>query len=105
MGFAVVNAENTLLQEAAVQGQTFFTASGDDGSQSCSRISAEDTELTVLDPASQPFATAVGGTTLTAVGPPAQETVWNEGSNATGGGISHYWPMPAYQANALPGLR
>jgi subtilase family serine protease len=104
MGFAIINAENTLLQEAAVQGQTFLTASGDNGSESCSRIEPEDTELTVLDPASQPFATAVGGTTLTLIGPPATETVWNEEFVGTGGGLSRNWPMPTYQSGAAAGL-
>jgi subtilase family serine protease len=104
MGFAIINAENTLLQEAAAQGQTFLTASGDNGSESCSRIEPEDTELTVLDPASQPFATAVGGTTLTLIGPPATETVWNEEIVGTGGGLSRNWPMPTYQSGAAATL-
>ena len=63
-GAGVIQFENTLLQEAAAQGQSFFAASGDSGSSQCEQIEEEDTELSVNNPASQPFATGVGGTTL-----------------------------------------
>jgi len=58
--------------------------------------------LGVSDPASQPYVTAVGGTSVTSVGPPAPtETVWNDQLNysegAGGGGISQTFSMPAYQ--------
>jgi Pro-kumamolisin, activation domain/IPT/TIG domain len=96
-----MSAENTLLAEAATAGQTFLAASGDRGSEDCMGSAA----LAVDDPASQPFATGVGGTTLTAVGPPTTETVWNSGGGAGGGGISTVWPMPAYQASSgAPGV-
>ena len=59
--------------------------------------------LAVSDPAGQPYVTAVGGTSVTAVGPPTPtETVWNDQLNyysegASGGGISKTFFMPAYQ--------
>jgi subtilase family serine protease len=65
----------------AVQGQSFFQASGDDGTYYSGSQSADDTNITL-----------VGGTTLSttgAGGPYAAETVWNEyvnGESATGGG-------------------
>ncbi len=57
--------------------------------------------LAVSDPASQPYVTAVGGTSVTALGPAPTEKVWNDRLNysegAGGGGISQMYPMPAYQ--------
>jgi subtilase family serine protease len=89
-----LNAENTLFEQAATQGQSIFVASGDAGSEGCDGSSL----LAVDDAASQPFVTAVGGTTLTTLGPPAGESVWNDGGNgAGGGGISQFWAMPGYQ--------
>jgi hypothetical protein len=104
-----MNAENTLLQEAAAQGQSFFVSSGDTGSEACSRNDEGDTSLSVLNPASQPFATGVGGTTMSPPGPPPAEYVWNEGpysegGGGSGGGISSQWPMPAYQSGAAASL-
>ena len=89
-----LNAENTLFEQAATQGQSIFVASGDAGSEGCDGSSL----LAVDDAASQPFVTAVGGTTLTTLGPPTGESAWNDGSNgAGGGGISQFWAMPGYQ--------
>ena len=100
-------AENALFEEAAGQGQTILDAAGDSGSEDCYRIDTADTGLAVMDPASQPFVTSVGGTTLTALGPPPTETVWNEaadGAGAGGGGISENWTMPWYQSSAPSSL-
>ena len=57
--------------------------------------------LGVSDPASQPYVTAVGGTSVTALGPAPTEAVWNDqlhySEGAGGGGISQTFSMPAYQ--------
>ena len=61
--------------------------------------------LAVSDPASQPYVTAVGGTSLghgaKTLGPPPTEQVWNDAlyysDGAGGGGISKNFTMPAYQ--------
>ena len=101
-----VAAENTLFEEAATQGQSIFAAAGDSGSEDCDGVSGS-TSLAVDDPASQPYVTGVGGTTLTSPGPTESETVWNEsalGGGAGGGGISGSWPMPSYQADAPSSL-
>jgi subtilase family serine protease len=107
-GIEVIAAENTLLQEAAAQGQSFFASSGDSGSEACSRIEAKETFLSVEDPASQPFVTGVGGSSLSATGPPPSERLWNDGTfaegGATGGGLSAAWQMPTYQSTAAAGL-
>jgi hypothetical protein len=99
-------AENTLFQEAAAQGQSIVAASGDSGAQDCTDQNGRPLGgLAVDDPASQPFVTGVGGTTLSAVGPPPSETVWNDAAKPAGpagsggGGVSSLWPMPAYQSS------
>jgi subtilase family serine protease len=111
-GATDAHAESTLFQEAAVQGQTIVSASGDDGSEDCyAGTPLVATELAVDDPASQPYVTGVGGTTLSQLGPRPTETTWNNGSNivvsaldigpgAGGGGLSSLWSMPAYQSAA-----
>ena len=65
--------------------------------------------LAVSDPASQPYVTSVGGTSLGHGSPstglanpgPWTEQVWNDGpyysEGAGGGGISATFAMPAYQ--------
>ena len=57
--------------------------------------------LAVSDPASQPYVTAVGGTTVSALGPAPTESTWNDqlyyAEGAGGGGISKSFTMPAYQ--------
>ncbi len=56
--------------------------------------------LAVSDPASQPYVTAVGGTSLT-LSPARTETTWNDqlhfAEGAGGGGVSETFSMPAYQ--------
>ncbi len=57
--------------------------------------------LAVSDPASQPYVTAVGGTSLQGIGPAPTETTWNDqlhyAEGAGGGGISQTFTMPAFQ--------
>jgi len=101
-----VAAENTLFEEAAAQGQTLVSAAGDSGSEDCySPPQSYDSQLAVDDPASQPFVTGVGGTSLSALAPVTQ-AVWDGGPSlgAGGGGISSVWPMPAYQSSAPAAL-
>ncbi|MFZ1995975.1 MAG: protease pro-enzyme activation domain-containing protein, partial [Solirubrobacteraceae bacterium] len=109
-GSSAAGAENDLFLEAAAQGQTIFAASGDHGVKDCTSGS-HSTTVSVDDPASQPYVTGVGGTTLTAIGPPPSETVWNStwnsgngpASGAGGGGVSSFWGMPSYQSGvAIP---
>ncbi len=97
----LIASENTIFQQAAAEGITVFAAAGDSGSEACSRTNPARKELSVNDPASQPFVTSVGGTSLTALGPPPAEHVWNDRSKAHGaggGGISGVWRMPSWQA-------
>ena len=121
-GLPTISAENTILEEMAVQGQSFFNSSGDSGSTMCYQTpvgGGPDTSLSVIDPGSQPFATGVGGTflgnpdgTTPADGSYAGEAVWNDGgadaagdpASGTGGGVSLAWTMPTYQSSAAAGL-
>ncbi len=117
LGSAALSAEATLFEQAALQGQTIVAAAGDSGSEDCSGSVAGPTgnALEVDDPASQPFVTGVGGTTLTLSSPltggaaTASEIAWNTGSTspdpgAGGGGVSRTWPMPPYQHDAAATL-
>lgn len=114
-GSAIVAAEANLFEEAAAQGQTVVAASGDDGSTDCTDQSNSPIDsLAVDDPGSQPYVTSVGGTSLSSLGAPAAgitpavpltQTVWNNGNNASGGGISSDWAMPAYQSGAAASLQ
>ena len=90
-------AIDPILQELAVQGQNFFTASGDAGATTplCTGIPS------VCNPSRFPsvdaFLTSVGGTILTtnSAGAWQSETAWPQ----SGGGVSSYsFPIPSYQA-------
>ena len=98
---SVARTEEAVFEQMAAQGQSMVAAAGDSGSEDCYAPPANtDTALQVDDPASDPYVTGVGGTSLTAIGPPPTETVWNNGSlgyGAGGGGISQLWPMPTWQ--------
>jgi hypothetical protein len=102
-GTAAAGVESEFFQEAAVQGQTIFAASGDHGAKDCVS-GTQSSSVSVDDPASQPYVTGVGGTSLAAVGPPPAESVWNStwnsgtASGAGGGGVSTLWKMPSYQS-------
>jgi subtilase family serine protease len=80
-----VQAENTVFEQMALQGQSMFGAEGDTGAFSCLRSDGT-TIVNVLDPPSQPWVTSVGGTSLESFNPGASqhpaypagtETVWN----------------------------
>ncbi len=100
-----LDAEFDLLAQAALQGQTVFASSGDTGSAGC--YDADDpnpyTAPAVSDPASQPFVTAVGGTSLQSTTAPPVESVWNDSYGASGGGISNYWFRPDFQQHVTAG--
>ena len=106
-------AENLLFEQAAAQGQSVFSSSGDNGSDDCNTfetptVASGQNPVSVDDPSSQPYVVSVGGTTITdASTQPPGEQVWNDGPNggADGGGISESWAMPAWQHTAtVPGV-
>ena len=87
------------FQAAATMGVTVCCAAGDNGSAD----GVADGKPHVDFPASSPYALGCGGTKLSATGSKiASEVVWNENptSSATGGGVSGFFPLPAWQKNA-----
>ncbi|HEY1651734.1 MAG TPA: fibronectin type III domain-containing protein [Acidimicrobiales bacterium] len=99
---STVDAEETIFEQMATQGQSMMAAAGDTGSSACWGQTAPhgSNAVAVGDPASDPYVTGVGGTDLTSLGSPPTETVWNESSLsdfAGGGGISEDWTMPSWQ--------
>ncbi|MEO9078138.1 MAG: S53 family peptidase, partial [Rhodanobacter sp.] len=121
-----LRAYHQIFLEAAVQGQSMFAASGDSGAYDTVRglgtgdgPSQFSAPLTVDSPASDPYITAAGGTTLpvqftNAAGKVVlsidKESVWGwdyllpfvpskDAVFATGGGggVSVYWHKPLYQ--------
>ncbi|MCL4434661.1 MAG: S53 family peptidase [Actinobacteria bacterium] len=105
VGQSQAQAEKTLFEQAAVQGQTVLAAAGDSGSAGCyvPGSSTPDTALAVDDPASDPYVTGVGGTDLSSLTSPRTESVWNShNGEGGGGGISKFWSMPSWQS--APGV-
>ncbi len=100
---------DTIFQQMAAQGQSFFCASGDSDAFTVGAGSANGVDNTSLAnaPASSPYITMVGGTTLTTTGAGGSwsgETVWNWGLHngsyvGSSGGVSSYYSIPAWQAN------
>lgn len=95
---AILSAENNLFTTATIQGESTFAAAGDAGSNDCG--GTPPIAPTVDDPASQPYVTGVGGSSLTINNDSSyhSESVWNDGPlSAGGGGVSSVWQMPAWQ--------
>ncbi|MDH6134062.1 kumamolisin [Kitasatospora sp. MAA4] len=83
------------LKEAAAQGQSVFAASGDSGSDD-----AGNGGTSVDFPASDPYTTGVGGTTLsTSGGAWSKETAWS----GSGGGVSSFFNTPSFQSKVNTG--
>jgi subtilase family serine protease len=85
-GEAYAQAENTVFEQMALQGQSVFSSAGDTGAFDCIRSDGT-TVVNVDDPASQPWVTSVGGTSLETDNPKTSthpgypsgtETVWND---------------------------
>ncbi len=96
-----VAASDSEFQLLAAAGISVFASSGDDGSTGCHGQS----NISASFPATDPYVTGVGGSSLhTGTSGTGHETTWgtpNTGSGgAGGGGISTYFPMPAWQTGA-----
>jgi len=98
---ALVTVVSQAFEDAAIQGVTICIASGDTGSES----KIGDGKAHVQYPGSDPWVLSCGGTTIGSVsGTSFDEWVWNDGSGATGGGVSAIFPLPWYQVDAgVPG--
>jgi kumamolisin len=89
-------ALNTDFQEAAAQGQSIYAASGDSGSDD-----AGNGGTSVDFPASDPYVTGAGGTTLkiTSSNGWSSEKAWSD----SGGGVSSYFDTPSFQTSVNSG--
>jgi len=100
--------EAVAFAKMEAQGQTVFVAAGDTGAYE------NGVTLSVNDPASQPGATGVGGTTLTTKsvgGAYDYETGWDTlpldnpyGPEGGGGGISSVWPKQSWESGVFPSV-
>jgi len=108
IGWSPSATTDNILKQMALQGQSFFEASGD-GDSWVNNVLL-DVYITITWPASDPYVTSVGGTSLTMNGSGASyasERVWNDGNLlpgwygsgyvGTGGGISASYPIPSWQ--------
>lgn len=97
---AELNGENNIFKQMALQGQSIYAASGDNGA-----FDSGGPTVDVDDPASQPFMTAVGGTNLTIAndGTYISEKTWGDPGSGSGGGggFSVIWPIPDYQKGLI----
>jgi len=93
-----MNLMDQAFQAAAALGITVCCAAGDSGSGD----GVNDNRAHVDFPASSPFALGCGGTRLEATNNMVtKEVVWNDGpDSATGGGVSDFFGLPTFQANA-----
>ena len=96
---------DNIFQQMAVQGQSFFVASGDSDAYPAGTV---DNPFGFGTPSDSAYVTSVGGTTLTMTpGATAKvsETVWNWGIEygvdgiGSSGGISTYYAIPYWQTN------
>ena len=93
-----MTALDAACQSAAALGVTITVAVGDDGSTD--GLTGNNVDF----PASSPHVLSCGGTSVAANGSTLiSEAVWNdlaENDGATGGGVSNFFALPIWQANA-----
>ena len=98
---SVITSEDSIFQQAAAQGQSFFAASGDNGAFDCATA-----QLAVDNPADDPYITGAGGSTLYLNGSNgySSEGAWATPSRSlgSGGGLSRVFVRPSWQTG--PGV-
>ncbi len=93
---------DNIFKQGAAQGISMYAASGDTGSYDYCQTAPG--QLQVDSPASDPYVTGVGGTTLTLNGGSyGSESVWNNQYGSDGGGLSTYFTQPGWQTG--PGVQ
>ncbi|WP_316522147.1 protease pro-enzyme activation domain-containing protein [Kitasatospora brasiliensis] len=90
-----MTAVDNAFKQAAAQGISIFSASGDDGSRDCTRSTSGSTVKAVDFPASSPHQVGVGGTNLkvTSGNAYSSESAWS----TAGGGVSTVFAKPSWQ--------
>jgi subtilase family serine protease len=105
-GQALADAFSKLYDNADSLRESSFVSTGDNAAYECLRVSNRGTAptadlLSIPIPSSVPGTTAVGGTRLSVSTNKGwyNETVWEDPieTNGTGGGLSMYFPRPAWQ--------
>jgi len=89
---------DAVLHDTVRLGITVVAASGDDLATAGLFDAAH-----VVYPASSPYVLSCGGTQITldrAATTITKEEAWNDGTHGTGGGISDFYAVPAFQTNA-----
>jgi kumamolisin len=97
------NITASIQDRAVAQGMSHFVASGDSGAYAC----GQDQPMAGSFPSTLPTVTAVGGTTVfeSQQGVYFKETSWGSpiDESGTGGGPSHFYPLPSYQKSVSQG--
>ncbi|KJK57329.1 S53 family peptidase, partial [Saccharothrix sp. ST-888] len=90
-----MTAVDNSFKQAAAQGISIFSASGDDGSRDCTRSTSGSSVKAVDFPASDPYVTGVGGTNLkvNSDNSYSSESAWS----TAGGGVSTQFAQPSWQ--------
>jgi subtilase family serine protease len=91
---AAITSTDQALAKGAAEGISFYSASGDSGSDDCG-----DGTKAVDYPGSDPNVSSVGGTTLKTGtgGAYKSEVAWNSDGGASGGGVSTVFKAPSWQ--------
>lgn len=89
-----MTAVDNSFKQAAAQGISIYSASGDDGSRDCTRSTSGSSVVSVDFPASDTYVTGVGGTNLQLSGTSySSESAWS----TAGGGVSTVFGKPSWQ--------
>ncbi|HEX4222002.1 MAG TPA: S53 family peptidase, partial [Pseudonocardiaceae bacterium] len=91
---ATTTSTDNALEQGASEGISFYSASGDSGSDDCG-----DGSTAVDYPGSDPNVSSVGGTSLKtgSGGAYKSEVAWNSDGGASGGGVSTVFKAPSWQ--------
>jgi kumamolisin len=109
-GTASLTIDEDLFKQAIAEGQYWFSASGDNGTDDCEDGDPGKGKLSVDFPGSSPYVMSVGGTNVKAeisngaVIKWEGETTWQyaNSNGASGGGRSILYAKPSYQAKLTP---
>ncbi|MFF7637214.1 protease pro-enzyme activation domain-containing protein [Kitasatospora sp. NPDC008050] len=89
-----MTAVDTSFKQAAAEGISVYSASGDDGSRDCTRSTSGASVKSVDFPGSDTYVTSVGGTNLQVSGTSySSESAWS----TAGGGVSTVFSKPSWQ--------
>jgi hypothetical protein len=108
LGTAGNSFENVIRQQAAAEGITFITSSGDEGSATCDRFSGTTPDpvthgLNVTGLASSPYGVAVGGTDFANFGPVfkfgVQSPYWGQNNDTHQASVLGYVPETTWNSS------